>query len=94
MSSDDPAGFARAFRAARAWLSSAALLVLLFGAAQADQFIPLADGWQTYVNDRYGMRFDYPADVFKPDAPPENGDGETFTAEDSTLEIYALRNTE
>ena len=85
-------GHARAFRATRLLPPVAVLLTLLFGVAQADQFVPLANGWQTYVNDRFGMRFDYPADVFKPDTPPENGDGQTFTAEDATLEIYAFRN--
>jgi hypothetical protein len=93
MHSDDHAGYVRMLRAARALLPGLAFLILLFGAAQADQFIPLADGWQTYVNDRFGMQFDYPADVFTPEDPPENGDGQTFTAEDATLEIYAFHNT-
>jgi hypothetical protein len=92
MHNNDDDGCAHLFRAARASLFGAALFALLLGAANADQFLQLANGWQTYVNDRYGMRFDYPADVFKPDAPPENGDGQTFTAEDATLEIYAFRN--
>ncbi len=78
----------------RAFLPLVALVALVVGAAQADDFIPRKDGWQTYVNDRFGMRFNYPADIFTAEAPPENGDGRRFTAEDATLEIYALHNVD
>ncbi len=84
---------ARMFGAARALLPGLALFSLLtVGVAQADQFIPGAKGWQTYINDRFGMRFDYPADLFKPDEPPQNGGGQAFTAKDATLEIWASHN--
>ena len=56
-------------RPAHKFVPTLALLAcLLGGAALADQLMPLGDGWQTYVNDRFGMRFDYPADLFTPDA--------------------------
>jgi hypothetical protein len=69
-----------------------AFFVLIGGAALADQFLPLGDGWQTYVNDRYGMRFDYPAEIFTPEAPPQNGDGRSFTGTDVSLQIFAFHN--
>ena len=69
------------------------LLCLLSGAAVADQFLPLGGGWQTYINDRFGMRFDYPADLFTPAAPPENGDGRSFEAPEAALYMFASHNT-
>jgi hypothetical protein len=75
-----------------------ALLVLVAsvvgqpGPARADQFIPAEGGWQIYVNDRFGTSFAFPADIFTPSAPPENGDGRRFVAEDATLEVYAWHN--
>jgi hypothetical protein len=57
-----------------------------------DTFIAGSDGWTTYVNERFGMHFDYPDGVFAPLEPPENGDGRTFKAEDATLEIFAFEN--
>jgi len=78
--------------AARTVVSLAALVVLLLGTASADQFLPAGNGWRTYVNDRYGMSFDYPADVFSAEAPPENGDGRTFKAGEATLQTFAFHN--
>jgi hypothetical protein len=72
----------------------AALFSLSLGTAWADQFLPASGGWQTYVNDRFGMRLDYPVDVFSPEAPPENGDGRTFKAGDATLQTFAFHNIE
>lgn len=62
-------------------------------AEEWDTFAPLADGWQTYVNTRFGVRFDYPSDVFAANDPPQNGDGRTFTSSDATLMIFAAHNT-
>ena len=62
-------------------------------AEAADRFIAHPDGWQTYVNDRFGMRFDYPGGIFAAAPPPENGDGRTFTSGDATLQIFAFHNT-
>lgn len=76
----------------RALAATTISLVLLTGAALADLFLPVGDGWQTYINDRFGMRFDYPADVFSPGPPPENGDGRAFSSPDAVLLIYASHN--
>ncbi len=73
------------------WLIGATLA--LMGAARADQLIPIGGGWQTYVNDRFGMRFDYPADVFSPLEEPQNGDGRSFASSDATLQIFGTHNT-
>ncbi|HEX2257314.1 MAG TPA: hypothetical protein VHG92_11555 [Afifellaceae bacterium] len=62
--------------------------------AAADQFIPSGGGWQVYVNDRFGTSFSFPADIFTPSPPPENGDGRRFVAPDATLEVYAWHNAE
>ena len=80
-------------RAAGLRATLTALFVLIGGAALADRFLPLGGGWQTYVNDRYGMRFDIPAD-FRPAAPPENGDGRSFEKGDTSLYIFASHNSE
>lgn len=63
-------------------------------AQSADAFIAHGDGWETYVNARFGMRFDFPADVFTPNPPPDNGDGRTFNASDAELQIFAWNNIE
>jgi hypothetical protein len=69
------------------------VLVLLAGAAAlADQFRVRGGGWMTYVNDRYGMSIDYPANVFAPETPPENGDGRAFASADARIEIFATHN--
>lgn len=70
------------------------LLLPLTATAEADQFIPSAGGWQTYVNDRFGMRFDYPAYLFEPEPAPDNGDGRTFGSESARLQIHAFHNIE
>jgi hypothetical protein len=85
------------FEALRSRACSAATLTLLLvfsfaSAAMADQFLTARDGWQTYVNDRYNMRFDYPADIFQPELPPDNGDGRRFTGARASLEIVAWHN--
>ena len=64
------------------------------GIAHADTFLPLGDGWQTYVNSRYGTRLDFPVDLFAPGLPPENGDGLQFRSPDATFEVYAFQNVE
>jgi hypothetical protein len=49
-------------------------------------------GFQTYTNTRYGFRVDYP-ESFRPEQPPENGDGVTLKSEDgkATL-VFSGRN--
>jgi len=61
--------------------------------AAADQLIPRGDGWQTYINDRFGMQFEIPAD-FQPAAPPESGGGRSFDKGDASIYIFASDNTE
>src|SRR5688572_19723218 len=63
----------------------AALAVAFAGLAQpgiaaADSLTPIGDGWQRYVNSRYGTRLDFPAELFTPGEPQENGDGLRFTS--------------
>ena len=69
-----------------------ALLACLSTEALADQFLPASGGWQTYINDRFGVSFDFPADVFEPQPPPDNGDGRSFRSESATLQIVAFHN--
>jgi len=71
----------------------AAALCFAGASAMADQLVPLGDGWETYVNDRFGMQFDIPAD-FQPGRPPENGDGRSFDKGDASIYIFASHNIE
>jgi hypothetical protein len=49
-----------------------------------------AETWKLYVNARYGTAAEYPADRFRPGRPPDNGDGQAFTAADGAeLRIFA-----
>ena len=49
-----------------------------------------AETWKLYVNARYGTAAEYPADRFHPGRPPDNGDGQSFRAEDGAeLAIFA-----
>lgn len=75
-------------------LMSALLLLPSSSAGQDyDAFTPIGAGWQTYVNARYGVRFDYPADIFTALEPPINGDGRSFASADASLTIFAAHNT-
>lgn len=68
---------------------AALLLVCLAGAAMA------AESWKTYANPRFGTYADYPAGRFHPLPPPENGDGQSFAADDGAkLAIYGSYNVE
>jgi hypothetical protein len=60
--------------------------------ADPDRFEPEGGGWQSYVNGRFGTSLDFPAKMFRPSPPPENGDGRRFTSPDATLEVYAFNN--
>lgn len=61
--------------------------------AAADRFEDIGNGWQAYVNDRFGTRLIFPS-VFTPAEAPTNGDGRRFQSEDATLEVYAWNNVE
>jgi hypothetical protein len=58
----------------------AVCLIALAGLA-ATAHAQVAD-WRTYVNERFGTMIDYPASIFRPEPPPENGDGRRFKARD------------
>jgi hypothetical protein len=67
----------------------AALLLFCIAGASA------AESWKTYANPRFGTFADYPADRFHPLPPPENGDGQSFGADDgATLAIFGSYNVE
>jgi hypothetical protein len=52
-----------------------------------------AETWKLYVNARFGTVAEYPADRFHPGRPPDNSDGQRFTAGDGAeLRIYASWN--
>jgi hypothetical protein len=50
--------------------------------------------FRTYTNNRYGFRVDYPL-TFRPEAPPENGDGLSFKSQDgkATLDVSGANNS-
>lgn len=75
-----------------ALLFFAGTAISTMGVAQADLLPVRSDGWQTYVNDRYGMRFEYPADVFRKTEAAEDGEGRTFFSSDASLQIMSTRN--
>jgi hypothetical protein len=51
------------------------------------------DSWEVYVNVRYSFRGCYPASLFKPEPPPENQDGQAFTASDgAVLKMFGQNN--
>jgi hypothetical protein len=53
----------------------------------------LSPGFQTYTNNRYGFRVDYPL-TFIPQSPPDNGDGLGFKSLDgkATLDVSGANN--
>lgn len=55
-----------------------------------DRFTEQGNGWALYENDRYGTHISFPANYFKPEAPPANGDGRTFTSVDGTASFYVF----
>lgn len=59
-----------------------------------DQFLPNRGGWQTYENGRFGMRLEFPADVFSAQPPPQHGDGRTFRSADATLQVFAFQTSD
>lgn len=75
------------------------LLALAILAAIPAQFSAVSakdDGWRTYANPRFGTIADYPASIFtRLEPPPENGDGQTLTANDGAakLSIYGSYNS-
>ena len=62
-------------------------------AVAQDTIRPAGNGWEIYVNERFGTSLAFPAE-FTPGPEPENGDGRRFTSEDATLEVYAWENVD
>ncbi|MGQ7794624.1 hypothetical protein ACUN0C_19655 [Faunimonas sp. B44] len=63
-------------------------------AANHDVFLAPEQGWQLYVNGRFGTRVAYPVEVFSPRPPPENGDGRRFQSGDAEFEVFAWENAD
>ena len=61
-------------------------------ALHPDRFLDAGNGWQTYVNGRYGMQLSYPADLFAPMEPPRGGEGRRFAGEHLQMEVFAWEN--
>jgi hypothetical protein len=54
----------------------------------------VAEAWKLYLNARFGTAAEYPAERFHPGPPPDNGDGQRFTAADGAeLAIFASYNS-
>lgn len=45
--------------------------------------------YATYNNDRFHFSIEYPSDLLKMQAPPENNDGRTFRSKDGSVEMRA-----
>ena len=87
-------GLRLALLAAAVSLSAAPHFSFVSHAQAQDAFIPAANGWETYVNERFGTQLSYPADIFRPGEAPENGDGRRFDGGDAALEVFAWENTD
>jgi hypothetical protein len=76
------------------------LCAVLFGtallAAGSQAQAQSGQRWASYKNQRFGFALSYPASVFTPQPPPENGDGQTFLTGDGKAKIvvYATVNDE
>jgi hypothetical protein len=67
-------------------------MVWLFaGQAVADQFSAIGNGWQTYVTSVMECA-SIIRELFSAEAPPENGDGQSFTGDGTSLQIFAFHN--
>jgi hypothetical protein len=91
---NNPRNFLHSVIVLAAGLAGSQALQPSASAQESDAFRERAGGWQTYANGRFGMQLDFPADVFSPQAPPENGDGRTFRSSDATLQVFAFQNSE
>jgi hypothetical protein len=62
-------------------LIGAALAAISCGALAQPREIPTPETWKTYFNSRFGTSIAYPS-RFTPGRPPDNDDGQSFTADD------------
>ena len=88
------ARFRSGLAAAGIVLAISAAVLTSSDAAHADRFEPVGDGWELYVNERFGTSLVFPANLFTPDEPPTNGDGRRMHSDDATLEVYTWHNLE
>jgi len=70
------------------------MLLLCFALAAPAQGREALSGWASYVNERFGFSFRYPASVFESERRSEGGDGEVFVGVrgDSRLLVGAFEN--
>jgi hypothetical protein len=56
----------------------------------------MAEEWRQYLNERYGFRLEYPADLFVTERATEAGDGQVFASADNEarLLVGALANSD
>ncbi len=89
-----------AWKGLRLRVAAPVLCAALFGAAvlAAGSHAQAQSGqrWANYKNQRFGYVLSYPASVFTPQPPPENGDGQTFLTSDGKAKVvvYATLNDE
>ena len=57
------------------------LIVTTLAMLPAAAFAQGGETWKSYTNDRFGTSISYPS-RFKPGRPPENDDGQSFSADD------------
>jgi hypothetical protein len=62
-------------------ISRRALIGAALAAVPCAASAQTGEKWKTYSNDRFGTSISYPA-RFKPGRPPDNNDGQSFTADD------------
>jgi hypothetical protein len=95
------AGYAMSclFQGARLRAAASFFVAAILGAgllAGAQQAHAQSGEWVNYRNERFGFTLSYPANVFIPQPPPANGDGQTFLTGDGRAKVvvYATANDE
>ena len=73
----------------------AALCLVLINVISLAQAAPRhkptpTEAWTTYKNERFGYSLYYPAGLFSPGQPPDNGSGMTFTSKDGGAKIVVF----
>jgi hypothetical protein len=62
-------------------ISRRALIGAALATLASPAFAQARETWKTYFNDRFGVSIEYPS-RFKPGRPPDNNDGQSFSADD------------
>ena len=77
-------------------LSAVVIAVLAASVPGSSGKTKAAESWTAYKNPRFGYTLSYPSSVFRPQAPAENGDGQSFLSTDgkSKIAVYATVNDE